>query len=127
MVRTVGLNRVRVIYRRIRISPHFRVLAIVNLLSLREHNLMRNGVLLIRQIIILEWIFSILYPQLLGDFYIETSFFAIHISILLGLEGLRVEWLENRQPLDHEFIGQLQSIMANDRFLPHLHVAVVKG
>jgi hypothetical protein len=127
MVRTVGLNRVRVIYRRIRISPYFRVLAIVNLLSLREHNLMRNGVLLIRQIVILERIFSILNPQLLGDFYIETSFFAIHISILLRLEGLRVEWLENRQPLDHEFIGQLQSIMANDRFLPHLHVAVVKG
>ena len=80
------------------------MLAIVNLLSLREHNLMRNGVLLIRQIVIFEWIFSILYPQLLGDFYIETSFFAINISILLRLEGLRVEWLENRQPLNQKFI-----------------------
>lgn len=90
---------------RISISPYLRMLAIIDLLSLGEHDLVRDSILLIRLVVVLERILPILNPQLLRNFYIESRSLAIDISILLGLEGLGIVGLEDGQPLNHKLIG----------------------
>lgn len=108
------------------VSPQFGVFPIGNFFSLGEGDLMRDSIFLIGLIVVLEGVVPLLQFQILGQFKIKSCLFGIDVSIALGLKGALVEGREDGQSFDDELIGELQSIVAKDRLLSHLHVPIVE-
>lgn len=122
----MGLDGVGVGDVGIGVSPQFGVFPIGDFFSLGKGDLMRDAIFFVGLIVVLEGVVSLLQFQILGQFKIKSSLFGIDVSIALRFEGPLVEGREDGQSFDDELIGELQSIVADDRFLPHLHVPVVE-
>ena len=123
----MGLDGVRVIHTRISVPPNPGVLTVADLLGLRLHDLMRDGVLLVDLIILLKRVDTLLDSQIFGNRDIETSLLGIAISVAFCLELLLLEGHEDGDSLDDELIGEMESIMASHGLFSDLQVTVVEG
>lgn len=84
-------------------------------------------VLFIDLVILLEYFFSILNSQILGDWYVKACLFAINIAIAFDAKSARVVGCKDRWSFDKEFIGHMEAIMTYQRRLSCLHVSVIEG
>jgi uncharacterized membrane-anchored protein len=87
----------------------------------------RDSVLLVHLVVLREGLVAFIQAQVLGDGDIVAGLLGVVVAVAEGLELLLVVRHEDRQSLDHELVGQQQSVVAHQRPLSHLQVPVVEG